>query len=296
MAISRRRFLDTLASTGFAASSLPFRGLATAAAPPRIDADRLRREIEALSAFGRPDGGTFADGVSRVAYSDADIAGRRYVMDLMREIGLTPRIDPAGNIFASRPGEDAGLRPILFGSHVDSVPQGGNFDGDLGSLSAIEAIRALRVANLITRHPLELVVWAHEEGGTFPNGLNGSRSVAGQLVAGELDQIYKGLRKRDGIRHIGGDPDRIEGARRQRGSFHAYVELHIEQGGTLDKQGIPIGIVEGIVSISRFQATVTGFANHAGTTVMADRQDALLAASELVVAVHEEVTRLPVPP
>jgi len=293
MAISRRRFLDTLASTGFAASSLPFGGLATAAAPPRIDADRLRREIEALSAFGRPDGGTFADGVSRVAYSDADIAGRRYVMDLMREIGLTPRIDPAGNIFASRPGEDAGLRPILFGSHVDSVPQGGNFDGDLGSLSAIEAIRALRVANLITRHPLELVVWAHEEGGTFPNGLNGSRAVAGQLVAGELDQIYKGLRKRDGIRHIGGDPDRIEGARRQRGSFHAYVELHIEQGGTLDKQGIPIGIVEGIVSISRFQATVTGFANHAGTTVMADRQDALLAASELVVAVHEEVTRLP---
>ncbi|OFW20664.1 MAG: hypothetical protein A3G21_22075 [Acidobacteria bacterium RIFCSPLOWO2_12_FULL_66_21] len=272
---------------------MPFGGLATAAAPPRIDADRLRREIEALSAFGRPDGGTFADGVSRVAYSDADIAGRRYVMDLMREIGLTPRIDPAGNIFASRPGEDAGLRPILFGSHVDSVPQGGNFDGDLGSLSAIEAIRALRVANLITRHPLELVVWAHEEGGTFPNGLNGSRAVAGQLVAGELDQIYKGLRKRDGIRHIGGDPDRIEGARRQRGSFHAYVELHIEQGGTLDKQGIPIGIVEGIVSISRFQATVTGFANHAGTTVMADRQDALLAASELVVAVHEEVTRLP---
>lgn len=293
MGVTRRSFLDALASTGIAASALPFVRFAEAAAPRRIDADRLRQEIEALSVFGRPDGGTFADGVSRVAYSDADISGRRYVMDLMREIDLTPRIDPAGNIFASRAGQEPALAPILFGSHIDSVPQGGNFDGDLGSLSAIEAVRALRAASVVTRRPLEIVVWAHEEGGTFPNGLNGSRAVAGQLVAGELDQVYKGLRKSDGIRRIGGDPDRIGQARRQPGWFHAYVELHIEQGGTLDKQGIPIGIVEGIVSISRFQATVTGFANHAGTTVMSDRQDALLAASRLVVAVHEEVMRVP---
>lgn len=292
--LSRRRFLNTLASTAAAASSAPLtRLLAQPSSAPRIDTERLRREIEALSVFGRPEGGTFADGVSRLAYSDADVAGRQYVMGLMREVGLTPRIDPAGNIFASRAGQDASLRPILFGSHIDSVPQGGNFDGDLGSLSAIEALRALGEAKIVTRHPLEIVVWAHEEGGTFPNGLNGSRAVAGQLVAGELDQIYKGLRKGDGIRRIGGGPDRIAEARRAPGWFHAYLELHIEQGGTLDAQGIPIGIVEGIVSISRYQATITGVANHAGTTMMGDRQDALVAASHLVLAVREEVTRVP---
>lgn len=286
--MNRRSFLQAVASTAIAAGA-PLRAQA---ARPRIDAARLRQELEALSVFGRPAGKTFAEGVSRVAYSDADVAGRQYVLGLMRDVGLPPRIDPAGNIFAIRKGQDATLRPILFGSHIDSVPQGGNFDGDLGSLSAIESIRALNAANIITRHPLEVVIWAHEEGGTFPNALNGSRAVAGQLVPGEMDQVFEDLRKADGIRRIGGDPDRIADARRQPGSIHCYLELHIEQGGTLDRQHLPIGVVEGIVSISRFRATVTGFANHAGTTMMADRQDALVAAAQLVIAVREEVTRV----
>jgi N-carbamoyl-L-amino-acid hydrolase len=283
----RREFIQAVTSTAVAAA-VPIRAQPAA---PRIDAARLRQELEALSVFGRPAGGTFADGVSRTAYSDADIAGRQYVTGLMREAGLEPRIDPAGNIFAIRAGQDASLRPILFGSHIDSVPQGGNFDGDLGSLAAIQAIRALNAAKIATRHPLEVVVWAHEEGGTFPNGLNGSRAVAGQLVPGEMDQVYNGLRKADGIRRIGGNPERIAEARRHPESTHCYLELHIEQGGTLDRQRVQIGVVEGIVSISRFRATVTGFANHAGTTMMAERQDALIAASQLVLAVREEVTR-----
>ena len=287
--MDRRHFLQTLASTA-AVAVVPLRAQPPV---PRIDAARLRGQIEALSVFGRPDGGTFADGVSRVAYSDADVAGRQYVMGLMREVGLAPRVDPAGNIFAVRAGQDASARPILFGSHIDSVPQGGNFDGDLGSLAAIESVRALSAANLVTRHPLEVVVWAHEEGGTFPNGLNGSRAVAAQLLNGEMDQVYKGLRKADGIRRIGGEPGRIGEARRAPGSIQAYLELHIEQGGTLDQRGIQIGVVEGIVSIARYQATITGFANHAGTTRMGDRQDALVAASQLVLAVREEVTRVP---
>jgi N-carbamoyl-L-amino-acid hydrolase len=283
----RREFIQAVTSTAVAAA-VPIRAQPAA---PRIDAARLRQELEALSVFGRPAGGTFADGVSRTAYSDADIAGRQYVTGLMREAGLEPRIDPAGNIFAIRAGQDASLRPILLGSHIDSVPQGGNFDGDLGSLAAIQAIRALNAAKIATCHPLEVVVWAHEEGGTFPNGLNGSRAVAGQLVPGEMDQVYNGLRKADGIRRIGGNPERIAEARRHPGSTHCYLELHIEQGGTLDRQRVQIGVVEGIVSISRFRATVTGFANHAGTTMMAERQDALIAASQLVLAVREEVTR-----
>ena len=163
--------------------------------------------------FGRPPGGTFADGVSRTAYSDADVAARRYVMDLMRGAGLAPRIDPAGNIFAARAGAPAGARPILIGSHIDSVPGGGNFDGALGSLAAIEVARAIAASGLATRHPVEVVVWAHEEGGTFPNGLNGSRAVVGQLVAGEMDQVWNGLRRGDAVRRIGGDPDRIGEAR-----------------------------------------------------------------------------------
>jgi N-carbamoyl-L-amino-acid hydrolase len=284
--MKRREFLHTMAAVVAAAP------LHAQSARPRIDAARLRHELEALSVFGRPSGGTFADGVSRTAYSDADIAGRTYVMGLMRDVGLQPRIDPAGNIFALRAGQEAALKPILFGSHIDSVPQGGNFDGDLGSLASIEAIRALNAAKIVTRHPLEVVIWAHEEGGTFPNGLNGSRAMAGQLVPGEMDQLFQGLRKADGIRRIGGDPDRIADARRQPGSIHCYLELHIEQGGTLDRQRRQIGIVEGIVSISRYRATVTGFANHAGTTMMEDRQDALVAASQLVLAVREEVTRM----
>jgi beta-ureidopropionase / N-carbamoyl-L-amino-acid hydrolase len=258
----------------------------------RIDGKRLRTQIEALSTFGRPVDGGFSAGVSRVAYSDADIAGRAYVMERMRDAGLSPRIDAAGNIFARRPGLTTNP-PILFGSHIDSVPSGGNFDGDLGVLAAIEVVRTLDARRLTTSHPLEVVVWAHEEGGTFPNGLNGSRAAAGQVIDGELNQSWNGLLKKDGIRRIGGDPDRIDEARRPRGSFHCYLELHIEQGPTLERHGVPIGIVEGIVSIARYKATITGVANHAGTTAMADRQDALVAASHLVLAVRDVVTSQP---
>ena len=259
----------------------------------RIAARTLRERIEALSIFGRPAGGTFADGVSRIAYSDADVEGRRYVMGLMRAAGLQPRIDPAGNIFATRAGGDATLPPILFGSHIDSVPSGGNFDGDLGSLSALAAIEALDAAGIHTRHPLEMVVWAHEEGFAFGRGLACSRIAAGDVTPADLDEVWNGMRRADAIRRIGGNPDRIAEARRAKGSHHCYLELHIEQGGTLERTGIPIGVVEGIVAIDKYDAVVTGFANHAGTTPIAERHDALLAAAHLTVAVRDAVTRTP---
>jgi N-carbamoyl-L-amino-acid hydrolase len=251
----------------------------------------LRAHLETLSTFGRPQGGDFSAGVSRVAYSDADVAGRHFVMGLMTAAGLSPVIDPAGNIFARRPGRRDGP-PILFGSHIDSVPSGGNFDGDLGVLSSIEVVHALNAARIVTDQPLEVVVWAHEEGGTFPNGLNGSRAVAGRLLDEELDHTWNGLKKRDGIRRIGGDPDRLAEARRT-GWFHCYLELHIEQGPSLERKGLSIGVVEGIVAIARYSARITGLANHAGTTAMADRQDALVAASQLVLAVRDIVIAEP---
>ena len=228
--------------------------------------------------------------MSRVAYSDADVAGRRYTIDLMRAAGLDPRVDAAGNIFGRRAGTDASLPPILFGSHIDSVPNGGNFDGDLGSLAAIGTLEALAAARLRTRHPLEMVVWSAEEGVAFSRGLNGSRIVAGDVKPSDMDQIWNGMTRADAIRKIGGDPGRVMEAVRPKGAHHCYLELHIEQGGTLERQGIPVGVVEGIVAIDRHEVTVTGFANHAGTTPMADRQDALLAASHLTIAVRQIIS------
>lgn len=137
------------------------------------------------------------------------------------------------------------------------------------------------------------MVWANEEGYAFGNGLCGSRAAAGELLPGELDHVWQGLTKREAVRRIGGDPDRIAEARRAPGAFHAYLELHIEQGGILDGAGIPIGVVEGIVAIDRYAVTITGEPNHAGTTPMPLRRDALRAASMLVIAVRDVVTAEP---
>jgi N-carbamoyl-L-amino-acid hydrolase len=137
-----------------------------------------------------------------------------------------------------------------------------------------------------------MVVWSAEESATFI-GLNGSRIVAGDVKPSDMDVIWNGITRADAIRKISGDPTKIMDAIRPRGAHHCYLELHIEQGGTLERERVPIGVVEGIVSIDRHQVTVTGFANHAGTTPMTDRQDALLAASHLTIAVRQVVTSEP---
>ncbi len=284
----RRRFLAGLPALGVArVSAAP--AATPAASAPRVDAARLRQRLEELSVFGRPLGGTFADGVSRTGFSDADLAARAYVLGQMRALGLEPRVDPAGNIRGLRAGTAAGLKPILFGSHIDSVRGGGNFDGDVGSMGALEIVATLEESAVRTRHPQEVVIWAAEES-NYGSGLHGSRMAVGQIEPGEWDRVQDGRRKGDALRRIGGDPDRIAEACREPGSFHAYLELHIEQGGKLDRAGIPIGVVEGIVTIDDYDVTVRGFANHAGTTPMPDRRDALLAASRIVLAVREIAT------
>ena len=268
-------------------------GRLSAASAPRIEASKIQAHLEALSVFGRPDGGTFQNGVSRIGYSDADIAARKFVMDLMRNAGALVRIDAAGNIFASRRGTEPSLPPVLFGSHIDSVPSGGNFDGDLGSLASVEILRLLNDLHIETRRPLTAVVWACEEASFTGSSLNGSRIAAGKSKPNEMTQVSRGLTKAEAIRRIGGDPSRVDTARISSGAFHAYVELHIEQGGTLAREGVPVGVVDGIVSIDDYDVVITGFANHAGTTPMADRQDALIAASELTLAVREIVVSEP---
>jgi N-carbamoyl-L-amino-acid hydrolase len=251
----------------------------------RVNAKRLEQRILALAEFGKNPFG----GVSRVAFSEADIQGRHYMMALMREAALTVRIDAAGNIIGRREGREPKLPSIIFGSHIDSVPNGGNYDGDVGSLGAIECAQVLHENGIVTRHPLEVVVFADEEG-----GLVGSRAMIGGLTAEALAvRSHSGKTIREGIRAIGGDPDKLSEAIRRKGDFRTYLELHIEQGGILDAEKINIGVVEGIVGINWWDVTIEGFANHAGTTPMDKRQDALLAASQLVLAVNNVVTSVP---
>ena len=288
MSISRRELLSGLA---VASVSAAFPGLCLSlesSSDPRINPDRLRESLEGLSVYGRPEGGTFANGVSRVGFSDADVAGRNYAMQLMRGFGMEPRVDPAGNIFGSRPGSDQNLKPIFFGSHIDSVPSGGNFDGDLGSMSAIEVMRTLKERGVTTRHPLQMVIWTDEE-----NTFAGSGSAAGVLRPSDFSRVRNGISMADGVRKLGGDPTRLAEARLRPGAFRCYLELHIEQGGTLYKANVPIGVVEGIVSIDRYDVEIRGFANHAGTTPMKERHNALLAAAKLIETVQEVVTQEP---
>jgi len=269
-------------SDAFAAQSSPV--------SHNINPDRLRSNLETLSQFGRnPQGG-----VTRVAWTQADVEGRRFVMEkLMPAAGLKARVDPAGSIYGRREGKEE-LPVILFGSHIDTVPEGGIFDGALGSLSAIEILQTLAERRIETRHPLECVMWSNEEGTHYGRGLFGSRAAVGEFERGELDDKDElGVHIRDAVASVGGDLSRIGEAVRKKGEIAAYLELHIEQGGILDRAGIPIGVVEGIVGIVRYQAMITGEANHAGTTPMPGRKDALIAASRLVIAVREETVREP---
>ncbi len=285
--ISRRSFLSLASASALA---IPTTAWSRQSSRPAVDAARLRNRLERLSTHGRPPGGTFADGVSRVAYSVADLTARAWLIDEIKSADIVPRIDAAGNIFA-RYGGQPNQPAILFGSHLDSVPGGGNFDGDLGTFSALEVIQAVQAAKVQTRHPLEMVLWAHEESTAFGIGTAASRIVAGDLQAGDMDKTWNGMKRSDAIKRIAGNPDQIETAVRGKGAWHSYVELHIEQGGTLDKARVPIGIVEGIVGIHRYDVVIEGVANHAGTTPMGERRDAMVAAAQLTLAVRDIAAR-----
>jgi N-carbamoyl-L-amino-acid hydrolase len=250
-----------------------------------VNPQRLQGTLEKLSEFGRnPEGG-----VTRPAYSETDMAAREYVMGLMKQAGLEVRVDPAGNIFGHRDGSEK-LPILLFGSHIDSVPHGGNFDGDVGSLGSIEVLQAMKDQKVTTRHPLEVVIWANEEGNHFGLGSLGSSVASGTLGPAILDRKdEQGTTLADWLRRYGQDPAHLTDARIPRGAVAAFIELHIEQGPYLEEAKIPIGIVQGIVGTKRWKCVVTGFANHAGTTPMDRRKDALAAASREVLAVREAV-------
>lgn len=259
---------------------------ARSAQPPlRANGERVVQHLMALSEFGKnPQGG-----VSRVAYTDADRAGREYVMGLMRDAGLKVSIDTAGNLVGERAGTDIKLKPIVIGSHIDSVPEGGNYDGDVGSLSAVELAQTLNEHHIAMRHPLQVIIFENEEGIML-----GSTAIGRGLDTARLNSVSQsGKTVRDGVRFLGGDPERIAESKRVPGSIEAYIELHIEQGGVLDQEHLQIGVVEGIVGIEDAEVTVEGIANHAGTTPMNQRHDAMLAAARFVEMLNRVVTGIP---
>ena len=285
--MNRRRFTQQLAAAvGAVSLGRTMRGEETSIAGAlRVDGARINRQLLELAQFGKNPYG----GVSRVAYSEFDRQGREWAMGVMREAALAVRIDAAGNIVGRRPGSVATLKPLVFGSHIDSVPDGGNYDGDVGSLSAIEVARALAANNVVTRHPLEVVIFQNEEGGTV-----GSRALVGELTADDLLlKTHSGKTIGDGVTFLGGDLSTLASVKRTAGDVAAYVELHIEQGGNLDREKIDIGVVEGIVGIGQWEVTAAGVANHAGTTAMSDRRDSLLATARYIDMVNRVITSTP---
>jgi N-carbamoyl-L-amino-acid hydrolase len=283
--MKRKTFIKNSVITAFGISAFgiknSFSNSMATANTFKVNSNRISNRIFELAKFGLDDKGRGY----RVAYTKADIEGRAWFMDLMKKAGLNPIIDAAGNIIGKRKGKNASLKPIAFGSHIDMVPDGGNYDGTVGSIGALEIIETLNENNIITDHPLELIIFSNEEGGTI-----GSIAMVGNLTPeGLLQKSQSGLTMAEGIKAIGGNPDHIQSCIRYKGDLHAWLELHIEQGGILESENLKIGVVEGIVGLRHWIVTLEGFANHAGTTPMNRRQDALLAASKFVIAVNEVV-------
>jgi beta-ureidopropionase / N-carbamoyl-L-amino-acid hydrolase len=247
----------------------------------KVNQQRIEERIFELAKFGKDSIGRGY----RVAYTKGDIEGREWFIDLMKKAGLEVSIDYAGNIIGKRKGKNPSLKPIAFGSHIDMVPDGGNYDGAVGSISALEIIEVMNENKIITQHPLEVIIFSNEEGGTV-----GSMAMAGMLTEEGLKQkSQSGVTIAEGIKAIGGNPDSAMYSARKKGDIKALLELHIEQGGILEKENLQIGVVEGIVGIVHWEVTVNGFANHAGTTPMNMRHDALLAAAKFIIAVNEVI-------
>ena len=251
-----------------------------------INAARLNRTLAELGRIGET-----PQGMMRLAYSPADIQGREYAMGLMRQAGFDTRVDTAGNVIARKAGSDPNLPAIALGSHTDTVPNGGKYDGALGVLGAIEVAQTLAESAHALRHPLELIIFTNEEGTRFHRWLLGSRAMAGLLEPEDYNAVdEEGVSLEQRLADIGGDLQRIDEARRYPGELAAYFELHIEQGPTLHQAGTPLGAVTGITGRYVFKVEVQGMANHAGTTPMPNRHDALAAASHLVLATQRLAT------
>jgi N-carbamoyl-L-amino-acid hydrolase len=248
----------------------------------RIDQERLSAEIEELALISD----TAYPSVTRVLFTDADMRARGWLSERMRAAGLEVRTDAVGNIFGRWVGEEPGAAPVATGSHIDAIPDAGRFDGVVGVLGGLEAIRALMAAGVRPRRSIELIMFTAEEPTRFAFGCLGSRVMAG--VAGP-DRLAA-LRDADGLslddaRTAVGVTGPISAARLKAGAYSAFVELHIEQGPELERTGVPIGLVTAIAAPATLRVELSGDGGHAGAVLMAGRHDPLVAAAAVIEAV-----------
>ncbi|WP_370676784.1 Zn-dependent hydrolase [Pleomorphomonas sp. PLEO] len=243
-------------------------------------ADRIAVDIDALAALTDPDRPW-----TRRAFTPRFLDGRAHVEKAMVDAGLTVRIDAAGNMIGRRPGRVPGKGVLAVGSHSDTVPDGGRFDGIAGVIAGLEIVRVLNERGIELDHDLEVIDCLAEEVSIFGVSCIGSRAIAGVLPEDWLDRTADGLALSEGIKDVGGDPAHLKDARRS--DIAAFLELHIEQGPVLEADHLDVGIVTAIAGITRVEIIVTGRADHAGTTPMTARADALVAAADLVTAVEQ---------
>ncbi|UCF37013.1 MAG: Zn-dependent hydrolase [Acidobacteriota bacterium] len=263
---------------GFLSSLILFQPVTTQSVADVVSESRLSERLSELGQYGALSDG----GVTRQAFSDEDVAARDYIRSLMQQSGLSVRLDAAANLIGRRPGTSEGLPAIALGSHIDTVPEAGLYDGPVGVIGALEVIEVMNALNLETRHPIEVIVFTDEEG-----SMVGSRAMGGKVDAGILEtRVQSGFTVKEGLMRLGGTAEALSSAALSPNQTKAFLELHVEQGGVLENAGATIGIVEGIVGIRWWDVTVQGVANHAGTTPMKGRRDALVAASRFVLAVQ----------
>lgn len=247
-----------------------------------VNRDRLLRRLTELAQIGRSESG----GVTRPGFSPADLEARRYMVREAENSGLPTAVDAAGNLWLG-PRPHPGTTTLVLGSHLDTVVDAGPLDGVYGVVSALEAVENLTSLNLLA-HPVTAVAFANEEGALHPQPFWGSLAASGQLsTPAAATTAYNGTLLRDAIAQAGGNLDAIDQARLDPHQLLAYLELHIEQGPVLERECIPIGIVDAIVGRVQLEVELMGAAAHAGTTPMPGRSDALTAAAEIVLAVED---------
>lgn len=253
----------------------------------KTNINRVVSRLEAIYQCGKKEDGTY----TRMAFSEEDVKGRKLFTSWAENLGMTCHVDEAGNLIAHMDGQDNSLPAIMMGSHLDTVPDGGRYDGVTGCVGGLEVCEVLKENAVVPKHPIEVIVFTDEEGFRFGKGLLGSSAFCGQnpdVNDEELD-IY-GNPRGEVMKSYGIASANVMKAKRAPKTVQSFIELHVEQGFRLYKTNTPVGIVSSIAGVNRYEVTVVGEANHAGSTAMADRKDALVAASGFINKVPD-ITR-----
>ncbi|WP_459881267.1 M20 family metallo-hydrolase [Campylobacter concisus] len=251
-----------------------------------IDAKRFETNFNAISEFGALKGG----GLTRLAFSKEDLEARKFLINLIEKNGFKLKIDNVGNIYAIYDeGCEADAKPVCVGSHIDSVPNGGFYDGTLGVMAGLEALSSIKEAGIKLKRPLWLINFCCEESSRFKTATIGSKIISGKLSQQRLHELKDEdeISLFEAMSAAGFKPQNLDDAILKENSLHAYLELHIEQGPVLERSAISVGVVSGIAAPIRFEITIQGKADHSGATPMNMRSDALLAASHIIIAANK---------